>query len=318
MASPRGRCPAYFPRGKRRLGRIDSAAPGHSGLQSGQPSAKRLSVIITAHNEGVELLRTVLSVRANTRVDHEIIVVDDGSTDGSCDGHEAPGVRVIRNPARVGVAYSRDVGCAAVGDMFAYLDAHQRVEPSCLDRFAEVASKYDSITCPPCRPLNRRYPVSYGASFSRTPNGPFCTPSDGTPAERNHPHLGPAVAGLRHPGRRLRPRLLDRRPARLGATDFSVAVKAFFTDVDILHVHTGATEHLFRKRIPYETSWAGVWRNHALIWRLLRRPHLEFATGSRRCSLSELERRSSPRAGLTGRSRGVRRVHGRRKGRPRP
>jgi len=53
-----------------------------------------------------------------------------------------------------------------------------------------------------------------------------------------------------------------------GATDYSVALKAFFADVDIFHINTRATEHLFRKRIPYETSWASVWRNHALIARV--------------------------------------------------
>ena len=53
-----------------------------------------------------------------------------------------------------------------------------------------------------------------------------------------------------------------------GATDYCVALKAFFTDVDIFHVNTGAVEHLFRKKIPYETNWQGVWRNHALIARV--------------------------------------------------
>lgn len=42
-----------------------------------------LSVIITAYDEGEELHRTVNSVRANTRQSHEIIVVDDGSTDAA-------------------------------------------------------------------------------------------------------------------------------------------------------------------------------------------------------------------------------------------
>lgn len=44
----------------------------------------RLSVVITAYNEGEELGRTIESVRAHTEQSYEIIVVDDGSTDGSC------------------------------------------------------------------------------------------------------------------------------------------------------------------------------------------------------------------------------------------
>ncbi len=42
----------------------------------------RLSVVITAYNEGEELGRTIESVRAHTEQSYEVIVVDDGSTDG--------------------------------------------------------------------------------------------------------------------------------------------------------------------------------------------------------------------------------------------
>jgi glycosyltransferase involved in cell wall biosynthesis len=230
-----------------------------------------LSVIITAHNEGVEVLRTVESVRANTRLDHEIIVVDDGSTDGSCDELEAMGIRVIRHRERVGVAYSRDAASrAALGEVLAYLDAHQRVEPGCLDRCAELAANYGAITCPPCRPLNRRYPVSYGASLRLDPERGFFSARYRIARPRQETTR---ISALRSPAYVI-PRSVYERVAWIaglrgwGATDFSVAVKAFFTDIDILNVNTGATQHLFRKRIPYQTSWEGVWRNHALIARV--------------------------------------------------
>ncbi len=81
------------------------------------------------------------------------------------------------------------------------------------------------------------------------------------------------ISGLRAPGY-LIPRGIYHKVAWVaglrgwGATDYCVALKAFFTDVDILHVNTHALEHLFRKQIPYETNWEGVWRNHALIARV--------------------------------------------------
>jgi glycosyltransferase involved in cell wall biosynthesis len=249
-------------------------SPTQPGDQRRAPTPRRtylLSAIITAHNEGREVLRTVESIRANTRLDHEIIVVDDGSTDGCCDGLEAMDIRVIRHAQRVGVACSRDAGSrSALGEVFAYLDAHQRVEPGCLDRCAEVAASYESIACPPCRPLNRRYPVSYGASFEIDTKRRFFSARHRTSRPRQEVTR---ISALRSPAYVI-PRAVYHRVAWIaglrgwGATDFSVAVKAFFTDVDILHVNTGATEHLFRKRIPYETSWEGVWRNHALIARV--------------------------------------------------
>jgi glycosyltransferase involved in cell wall biosynthesis len=233
--------------------------------------AKRLSVIITAHNEGAEVRRTVESVRANTRLDHEIIVVDDGSTDRSCCGLEARDVRVIRHPERVGVAYSRDEGSrAAGGDVFAYLDAHQRVEPGCLDRCAELALTHRAIICPPCRPLNRRYPVGYGASFRLCPKRRFFSARSRIDRPRQEVAR---ISALRSPGY-LIPRNVYRRVAWIaglrgwGATDYSVALKAFFADVDILATNTTGTSHQFRKRIPYATCWEGVWWNHALIARV--------------------------------------------------
>jgi glycosyltransferase involved in cell wall biosynthesis len=236
-----------------------------------EPVASLLSVILTAHNEGAEVLRTVESVQASTRVNYEIIVVDDGSTDGSCLGLEERGVRVVRHPERVGVAYSRDAGSrAALGDVLAYLDAHQRIERGCLDRCAELAAVHEAIICPPCRPLNRPYPVGYGASFTLCPERGFF--SSRSRFDRPRQEIT-RISALRSPGylipRSVYPRVAWSTALRgWGATDYCLALKAFFTDVDVLMANTAATRHLFRKRIPYDTSWDGVWRNHALIARI--------------------------------------------------
>jgi glycosyltransferase involved in cell wall biosynthesis len=236
-----------------------------------EPVGGMLSVVITTHNEGAEVLRTVESVQANTRIHHEIVVVDDGSTDGSCAGLEERGVRVVRHSERVGVAYSRDAGSrAARGDVFAYLDAHQRIEPRCLDRCAELAAIHRAIVCPPCRPLNRKYPVSYGASLTLCPERGFFS----SRCRMDEPRQEiTRISGLRSPGylipRSVYPRVAWNAALRgWGATDYCLALKAFFTDVDILAANTPATRHMFRKRIPYDTSWEGVWRNHALIARI--------------------------------------------------
>ena len=233
--------------------------------------AKRLSVIITAHNEGREVLRTVESVRANTRCDHEIIVMDDGSTDGSCSGLDRLGARVIRQSERIGVAHSRARGTdAAVGDVFAYLDAHQRVETGCLDRCADLVLSREAIVCAPCRPLHQRYPVGYGARFRLCPERGFFSARSRIERPKNEISR---ISALYSPGY-LIPRSVYHRVAWIsglrgwGATDYCVALKAFFADVDILLANTGATQHLFRKKIPYETSWKGVFRNHALIARI--------------------------------------------------
>jgi glycosyltransferase involved in cell wall biosynthesis len=248
-----------------------SNATSSPPLASVKPASKPLSVIITAHNEGIEVVRTIESIRANTLLDHEIIVVDDGSTDGSCSELEAIGVRVVRHPERVGVAYSRNAGSrAALGEAYAYLDAHQRVERGSLDRCAELATAYQAIACPPCRPLNERYPVSYGASFRLCSERGYFSARYRFKRPRQEITR---ITALRSPAYVI-PRTVYERVAWIaglrgwGATDLGLAVKAFFTDVDILYIHTGATQHLFRKSFPYEASSQSIWRNHALIARV--------------------------------------------------
>jgi glycosyltransferase involved in cell wall biosynthesis len=58
-------------------------------------------VIITSFNEGGDVKATIDSVRANT-TDVEVVLVDDGSTDGSC--ADAGADVVIQHSERVGIA----------------------------------------------------------------------------------------------------------------------------------------------------------------------------------------------------------------------
>lgn len=85
----------------------------------------RFSVIIPALNAAATLARAVESVRAQSWPAHEIIVVDDGSTDATAEVALQFGemVRLIRQP-NSGVSVARNIGAAAAtGDWLAFLDA---------------------------------------------------------------------------------------------------------------------------------------------------------------------------------------------------
>jgi glycosyltransferase involved in cell wall biosynthesis len=99
----------------------------------------RFSVIIPAFNAVTTLSRAVESVRAQSWPVHEIIVVDDGSTDGTADVLRRFGdaVRLIRQPNR-GVSVARNTGAAAAtGDWLAFLDADDWYVPDRLRLHAE-------------------------------------------------------------------------------------------------------------------------------------------------------------------------------------
>lgn len=91
----------------------------------------RFSVVIPAYNAAATLAQAIDSVRAQTWPAHEIIVVDDGSTDATADvaaGYGAA-VTLIRQPNR-GVSVARNAGAAAAtGDWLAFLDADDTYAP---------------------------------------------------------------------------------------------------------------------------------------------------------------------------------------------
>jgi len=99
----------------------------------------RFSVIIPAYNSETTLARAIDSVLAQSRPAYEIIVVDDGSTDGTAAVAEAFGdaVRLVRQ-TNAGVAVARNVGAqAANGDWLAFLDADDWYYPDRLKLHAE-------------------------------------------------------------------------------------------------------------------------------------------------------------------------------------
>jgi len=84
-----------------------------------------VSVIIPAYNAERFVLEAIAGVREQAYPDVEIVVVDDGSRDGTADlvAREAPGVRVITQ-ANAGAAAARNTGMQhATGELLCFLDA---------------------------------------------------------------------------------------------------------------------------------------------------------------------------------------------------
>ncbi len=88
----------------------------------------RISVILPATNESVLLRRTVEQFEATLPAGSEILVIDNGSTDGCADFLvEAPreAVELIRTSEPLGVAAARNRGLArARGEIVVFADAH--------------------------------------------------------------------------------------------------------------------------------------------------------------------------------------------------
>jgi len=97
-----------------------------------------VSVIIPTFDRRELLLRAIASVRAQTWTSWELIVVDDGSTDGSADAVRALSddrIRLVRNATRLGGGFSRARGVGETrGSFIAYLDSDDYWLPTKLER----------------------------------------------------------------------------------------------------------------------------------------------------------------------------------------
>lgn len=83
----------------------------------------KVSLIIPAYNEA-ERIGTVLQVVLECSLFSEIIVVDDGSSDGTAAAADRPGVQVITHAANQGKAVAMLTGINATsGEVIAFLDA---------------------------------------------------------------------------------------------------------------------------------------------------------------------------------------------------
>jgi hypothetical protein len=113
-----------------------------------------LSLVVATLDEGAELHETVRSAVGGSVRPDEVIVVDDGGSDGSCDALEqdagcVPGLKVYRIE-RSGVAAARNIGSGlATGSQLVFLDAHCRLDPVCLRILREVLDRRpDAIVAP--------------------------------------------------------------------------------------------------------------------------------------------------------------------------
>lgn len=138
-----------------------------------------VSVVVPVYNVEAYLRECVDSVLAQTIQDLEIILVDDGATDGSgrmCDAYAArdPRIRVIHQ-ANGGLSAARNTGLdAAKGKYVYFLDSDDCIVPHAMEALRDLAEKewadvvfFDaSVFFTDCEPDPKVYSYERGRAYS--------------------------------------------------------------------------------------------------------------------------------------------------------
>ena len=112
--------------------------------ENGATEPLRVSIVVPARNEEGNLSRLLPSINGQRFAPHEVIVVDDQSTDGTRQVAEGLGARVITGQALPDGWYGKPWAChqgagASSGDWLLFLDADLELEPDALERLVRLA-----------------------------------------------------------------------------------------------------------------------------------------------------------------------------------
>ncbi|HEO8420469.1 TPA: glycosyltransferase family 2 protein [Yersinia enterocolitica] len=104
-----------------------------------------VSVVIPLYNKEQYIERTIMSILSQTFQDFEIIIVDDGSTDGSVEKAEAwiDNRITVRRMEHKGASAARNEGIlAATADLITFIDADDEWKPRFLENIIHLKNKY--------------------------------------------------------------------------------------------------------------------------------------------------------------------------------
>jgi glycosyltransferase involved in cell wall biosynthesis len=239
------------------------------------------TIVIPTLNEGSMLSMTVENIlKVTSYPDIEVVIVDDGSTDGSCDAYRdaASPVRVVTGN-HLGIPRARNLGAdVARGEYVLFIDAHCTVSETWIDRFAAALSARDvAIVGPAFTRLHEPEPRGCGNVWinHRLESAWL------EPLESDRPYEVPITPGGCQAFRRktfLRLGGFETGFSRWGYQDEEICLRAWLQGYRVLVDPDVVVAHHFRDEAGYDVDHADV------LYNFLRLIHLHFSPRRiRRC-----------------------------------
>ena len=233
------------------------------------------SIVIPTLNEGDMLHNTVQSICEQTDYpSYEIVIVDDGSTDGSCDIYQNTDDSHIRlvSTRNLGVARARNLGASkARGSILVFLDAHCRVPPNWLNRFVRALEPPDVAIAGPCfTRLESPEPRGCGMTWISE----SLQTAWGIPLEMENPYIVPFTPGGCQAVRATTFQSLgqyDDGFKQWGSEDLEICLRAWLLGYQVVADPNIIIAHYFREQANYEVNDSNV------IYNYLRTAHVHFS-----------------------------------------
>jgi GT2 family glycosyltransferase len=226
----------------------------------------RTSIVVISRNEGERLGHTIQNLQETAPPGADIVVVDDGSDDGSAAFlHGLQSIRLLRTDG-IGVARARNAGARhSVGEMLIFLDGHMRMGSGWWKRLAEVASEAAvGAAAPAVADMENPRAAGYGLTFTGADLEVGWLPRK----RREEPYAVPILPGCCLAMRREafeQAGGFDEALTGSGSVDGEMSVRLWLLGYELCVAPDVAVEHLFRETFPYPVSWRMQLRNRLRI-----------------------------------------------------
>ena len=228
---------------------------------------RTISVILPAANESVLLKRTVDQFVATLPPNSEVIVVDNGSTDGSADFLTCgcgcyENVQLIQTPDPLGVAGARNRGLAqAQGEIVVFADAHLDLPERWWQPIACVLTQPKvGVVGPGIGVMGRPdMPAACGQRIAETNLRVEWLPWKGV-EPYPVPTLGGGFMAMRHDTLK-QAGAFDGGMPQWGSEDLEICVRYWLLGYEVWVAPAVTVLHYFRTANPYKVGWGAVTHN---------------------------------------------------------
>jgi GT2 family glycosyltransferase len=232
-----------------------------------------LSIVIPTWNGRNLVAECLASLRQQTTRGHEIIVVDDGSTDDTCAflAKEYPDVRVVRLETNSGFCVAVNAGIrAGTGDLIMLLNNDMTLAPDCLEKLLLATEMSDAALFAPLVLFREEPDVVYSAGDCQRANGR--PESIGFRCKRDTFELPARIFGVSAGAGLYRREVFERAGVleeRFVAyfEDSDLNLRARLAGFDAQLAPDAVAYHVGSASLGGKTWWRSrqCWRNHALL-----------------------------------------------------